>query len=116
MLSGLLAAVLLAFCSSAVIAASDVAFLNIQATQPGYAEPVAVRAIIQKPDGSYVSGEWGASEWPAVMLRGKAMTPETIVEVPTGVTKIRIGKGPDYLPQSITTNLTEAGKTYVIAV
>lgn len=115
MLRGLLATALFAFCSPA-IAGSDVVFLKIQATQPGYAEPVAVRAIIQKPDGSYVPGEWGASEWPAVMLRGKAMTPETVVEVPTGVTKIRIGKGPDYLPQSITTNLTEPGKTYVIAV
>lgn len=116
MLRGLLAAGLITSCCSVVMAASGVAFLKIRATQPGYAEPVAVRAIIQKADGSYVPGEWGASEWPAVMLRGKAMTPETVVEVSIGETKIRIGKGPDYIPRSITTNLTEAGKTYVIPV
>ena len=92
------------------------AFLKIHANQPGFPRPVAVRAIVLKADGNYVSGEWGPSDWPAVMLRGKAVTPEMVLEVPPGETTITVGKGPDYVPQTITTNLAEAGKTYVISV
>ena len=61
MLRAVLAAALIISCCPVVMAASGTAFLKIRATQPGYPEPVAVRAIIQKSDGSYVPGEWGAS-------------------------------------------------------
>src|SRR2546426_6808889 len=90
--------------------------LQINATQPGVTGPVCVRAIIRQADGSYVAGEWGNPSWPAITMRGKAMGPATVVQVPTGVTQITIGKGPDYLHQTTTTNLAVAGQTYTINV
>ena len=90
--------------------------LKINASQPGVSVPVCVRAIIRQSDGSYVSGEWGNPSWPAITMRGKAMGPSTIIQVPTGATQITVGKGPDYLPQTITTNLSVAGQTYTINV
>lgn len=89
-------------------------FLRIHATAPGYDGLVSVRAIIQRSDGSFVPGEWGASDWPAVDIHGKALTPESIVEVPVGVTTITIGKGPEFLPQTIITNLDRAGEVYTL--
>src|SRR5437867_1019184 len=90
--------------------------LQIHATQPGVSGLVSVRAIIRQSDNSYVSGEWGNPSWPAITMRGKAMGPTNVVQVPTGVTQITIGKGPDYTPQTITTNLAVAGQTYIINV
>jgi hypothetical protein len=87
--------------------------LKINATQPGVSGSVAVRAIIKKSDGSYVSGEWDNFGYP-VEMRGKAFAPSTVIEVPSGVTEITIGKGPDYLPQTIVTNLAVAGQIYTI--
>ncbi len=46
-------------------------------------------------------------------IRGVAMGPDTIIQVPTGTTTITVGKGPDYFPQTIVTNLSSAG-TYTI--
>lgn len=94
-------------------AAASHAFLKIRAVQPGVG-PVAVRAIIQTSDGNYIPGEWGHSDWPAVELRGKAVSPESIVEVPIGTTRITVGKGPDYYPITVTTNLLEADETYTV--
>jgi len=102
--------------SAGLQAQAATAGLQINATQPGVAGPVCVRAIIQKSDGSYVPGEWGNPTWPAITMRGKAMGPTNVIQVPTGVTQVTIGKGPDYLPQTITTNLSVAGQTYVINV
>src|SRR5881296_3701798 len=90
--------------------------LKINASQPGVSGPVCVRAIIRQADGSYVAGEWGNPSWPAITMRGKAMGPSTVIQVPTGTTQITIGKGPDYVPQTIVTNLSVAGQTYVINV
>src|ERR1043166_8560475 len=64
--------------------------LQINATQPGVSGPVCVRAIIRQSDGSYVSGEWGNPSWPAITMRGKAIGPTNVVQVPTGVTQITI--------------------------
>ncbi len=89
--------------------------LKINATQPGVSGPVCVRAIIRKSDGSYVSGEWDSSSFPGEM-RGKAIAPSTIVEIPTGETTITVGKGPDYFPQTITKTLDVPGQTYTVNV
>src|SRR5437667_6241946 len=112
---------LLTFCCLAAALAGQqaqaaTAGLKINATQPGVTGPVCVRAIIQQADGSYVAGEWGNPSWPAITMRGKAMGPASVVQVPTGITQITVGKGPDYLPQTITTNLAVAGQTYTINV
>ncbi len=88
--------------------------LKINATAPGISGPVSVRAIIRQSNGSYVSGEWGSPGWPPITMRGKAMAPDTIVQVPTGQTTITVGKGPDFYPQTITTNLANDGQTYTI--
>src|SRR5947209_11053711 len=90
--------------------------LAINATQPGVSGPVCVRAIIRQSDGSYVSGEWGNPLWPVITMRGKAMGPTNVIQVPTGLTQITIGKGPDYLPLTISTNLAIAGQTYTLNV
>src|SRR2546425_9220926 len=89
-------------------ASAATAGLKINATQPGASGPVCVRAIIRQADGSYVAGEWGNPSWPAITMRGKAMGPSTVIQVPTGQTQVTIGKGPDYLPQTVTTNLAVA--------
>jgi hypothetical protein len=106
-----------AFCVVAL--SSELSFaanvnLKINAIQPGVSGAVCVRAIIKKSDGSYVSGEWGNSSWPVVTLRGKAVGPTTVLSIPTGATQITVGKGPDYIPQTITTNLANAGQTYTV--
>src|SRR5262245_26815572 len=97
-------------------AGAATAGLKINATQPGVSGPVCVRAIIRQADGSYVPGEWGNPTWPAITMRGKAMGPTTVIQVPVGATQITVGKGPDYLPQTIVTNLSVAGQTYTINV
>ncbi len=102
---------LLLLCDSANAANCN---LKIVATRAGDGNPVCVRAIIKKSDGSYVSGEWGDSSWPPVAMRGKALSSTNVVVVPTGSTQITVGKGPDYLPQTITSNLVTAGQTYTI--
>jgi hypothetical protein len=91
-------------------------YLKIAATQPGVSGLVCVRVIIKQSDGNYVSGEWGSSSWPSVTLRGKAINPTNAVAIPTGTTQITIGKGPDYLPQTITTNLSQANVTNTIRI
>lgn len=91
-------------------------YFKITATQPGVSGPVCVRAIIKQSNGSYVSGEWGSSSWPSVTLYGKAVNPTNVIAVPTGVTQITVGKGPDYLPQTITTNLSQANVTNTINI
>jgi hypothetical protein len=96
--------------------ASSMVGLRIRATQTGVTNPVCVRAIIVKSDGTYVDGEWLDPGYPPITMRGKAMTPDTVVQVPTGVTRITIGKGPDYIPQTITTNLTSALSLYTLNV
>src|SRR6478672_7027031 len=80
--------------------------LTIRARQPGVAQPVCVRAEILKSDGTYLEGEWLTPSYPVVQLHGKAMSPGTPVQVPSGLTRITIGRGPDYKPLMITTNLT----------
>src|SRR5438093_12271570 len=85
--------------------------LKVNAIQPGVAGPVCVRAIIRQSDGAYLPGEWGNPSWPVITMRGKAMGPSTVVQVPIGTTQITIGKGPDYIPQTIVTNLAVAGQT-----
>ena len=96
-------------------AAFGAATLKINATQPGVSGAVSVRAIIKKSDGSIVPGEWGDPAWPRIQMRGKAMAPGATVQVPAGVTEITIGKGPDYIPQVIRTNLAD-GQSYTIHV
>ena len=91
-------------------------YLKIAATQPGVSGLVCVRAIIKQSDGTYVSGEWGNSSWPSVALQGKAMHPTNAIAILTGATQVTIGKGPDYLPQTITTNLSQANVTNVLTV
>ncbi|MGZ4986739.1 MAG: CehA/McbA family metallohydrolase, partial [Limisphaerales bacterium] len=91
-------------------------YFKIAATQPGVSGLVCVRAIIKQSDGNYVAGEWGNSSWPSVTIRGKAINPTNVIAVPTGTTQITIGKGPDYLPQTITTNLSQANVTNTISV
>ena len=98
------------YCASA----AQLTSLRIVATLTGNTNPVCVRAIIKKSDGTYVTGEWGNSSWPAVTLRGKAVGPDTIITIPTGTTQITVGKGPDYLPQTLTTNLPNSIQTNVI--
>ena len=88
--------------------------LQITATQPGLTNPVCVRAIIKKSNGSFVSGEWGNSSYPSVPLNGVALEPGSILSIPRGTTQITVGKGPDFLPQTITTNLNTGGQTYSI--
>lgn len=92
------------------------AFLRIEARQPGWPEPVCARAIIQMSNGEIVEGEWGDAIWPPVSLRGKAVAPGALIEAPLGETVIRVGKGPDFLPVTIRTNLSEAGEVYTIPV
>jgi hypothetical protein len=88
--------------------------LTIVATRTNDPKPICVRAIIRKSDGTYLSGEWGDSSWPSVTMRGKALSSTNVIQVPTGITSISVGKGPDCLPQTITTNLTTAGQTYTL--
>lgn len=95
---------------------SATANLIVQARVAGQTNLTAIRAIIKQSDGSYISGEWGADSWPPVTFRGKALSPTNAVAVLTGFTTITIGKGPDYLPQTITTNFASAGQTYTIGV
>jgi len=109
---GLIAAGLLI--ASSTFAATT--YFKIAATQPGVSSLVCVRAIIKKSDGTYVAGEWGSSSWPSVTIYGKAINPTDVIAVPTGTTQITIGKGPDYLPQTITTNLSLANVTNTINV
>ena len=93
---------------------SESAFLKVMGRLPGIEKPVAVRAIIEQSHGAIVPGEWGDSTWPPVTFRGKAMDPFNLIEVPLGETKITVGKGPDYLPQTLVTNLSEKGRVYQI--
>lgn len=74
---------------------------------------MAVRAIIRQANGEVLPGEWGDSDWPPVSIRGKAVTPEMLLDLPPGETWFTIGKGPDYLPQTIVTNL-ESGRTHIL--
>jgi hypothetical protein len=93
-----------ALCSTVALGAQ--VNLTIRARQPGVAQPVCVRAEILKSDGTYLEGEWLTPSYPVVQLHGKAMSPGTPVQVPSGLTRITIGRGPDYKPLTITTNLT----------
>ena len=95
---------------------AETAGLKIHATQPGVAGSVCVRVIIQQSDGSYLAGEWGNPAWPPMTMRGQAMGSNTVVQVLTGLTQITIGKGPDYVPQTIVTNLALAGQVYTLDV
>ncbi|MGZ4961202.1 MAG: CehA/McbA family metallohydrolase [Limisphaerales bacterium] len=104
------------FISAPIHSRAATASLIIHANIAGKTNLTAVRAIIKQSDGSYVSGEWGPDSWPAVTFRGKALSPTNAVAVLTGQTMITIGKGQDYLPQIITTNLATAGKTYTISI
>ena len=97
-------------------AAGSVANVRIVASAAGSTNAVCVRVIIKQSNGAYVSGEWGAAGWPSVTFRGKALSPTNIVSVPTGITTITVGKGPDYLPVTIVTNLATGGQTYTINV
>ena len=107
--------VFLVLCSGLSLKAAT-AFLKIVATQPGVEGPVAIRAVIQQPDGTIVPGEWGDSQWPVVAIRGKAIAPETTLELPLGTSTLTIGKGPDFFPQTLTVDLSEEGKTYALNV
>ncbi|MBA4148594.1 MAG: CehA/McbA family metallohydrolase [Verrucomicrobia bacterium] len=89
--------------------------MRINATVPGVGTPVAVRAIIRQSNGAFYEGEWGDSSWPNVALRGKAVGPANTLQVPPGTTVITVGKGPDYLPQTVTVNLP-SGQTTTINV
>src|SRR3954468_20498688 len=89
--------------------------LKINATVPGISGAVCVRAIVQKSDGSFVSGEWDNDSYP-VTMRGKAFGPDTVVEIPSGQAIITVGKGPDYFPQTITNNFDTPGKIYTVNV
>jgi hypothetical protein len=109
---GFLASILLL----ASTAYSATTYLKIAATQPGVPGLVCVRAIIKQSDGTYVPGEWGNSSWPVVTIYGKAVGPTNVIAVPTGNTQITIGKGPDCLPQTIVTNLSQANVTNTITV
>src|SRR5215469_12461912 len=80
--------------------------LSLNVTQPGVTNPVCVRAIILQSDATYLDDAWFPPTFPVVAMHGKAMAPGVSVQVPAGVTTITVGKGPDYLPQTITTNLT----------
>lgn len=85
--------------------------LSLNVNQPGVTNPVCVRAIIQQSDGTYLDDAWFPTSYPAVVMHGKAMAPGVSVQVPAGVTRITAGKGPDYIPQTITTNLTGSSCT-----
>jgi hypothetical protein len=61
-------------------------------------------------------GEWGDSSWPPVTIRGKAVGPATVLELPTGQTTVTIGKGPEFLPQTVSVNLANPGETYTVNV
>ncbi|MEO7516484.1 MAG: CehA/McbA family metallohydrolase [Verrucomicrobiota bacterium] len=108
------AAFVLLVCGAGVPAAN--VNLKITATQPGVSGAVCVRAIIKKSDGSFVPGEWDNDSGYPVLMRGKAMAPNTIIQVPTGQTEIIIGKGLDYLPQTIVRNFDVPGQTYTVNV
>jgi hypothetical protein len=103
-----------AFLSCVSLHAATVS-LKINATEPGISGAVCVRAIIQKSDGSFVSGEWDNDSYP-VTMRGKAFGPDTVVDIPAGQTIITIGKGPDIFPQTITNNFDTPGKVYTVNV
>lgn len=47
-------------------------------------------------------------------IQGKAVAPGTILELPAGETRITVGKGPGYLPQTIVTNLADTNHTHLI--
>ncbi len=100
-------------CSNKAIA--QTAGLKIRATIAGSSEAVAVRAIVRQADGNYLPGEWGASSWPNVELRGKAVGPNLILQLQPGSTVVTIGKGPDFYPQTITADLV-AGQTTTLSV
>src|SRR5262249_57658395 len=82
--------------------------LSLNVTQPGVTNPVCVRAIIQQSDGTYLDDAWFPTTYPAVVMHGKAMAPGASVPVLAGVTRITVGKGPDYIPQTIVTNLVSS--------
>ena len=65
-------------------AEGETAFLKVSGRVSGVEEPVVVRAIIERSDGTFVPGEWGNSSWPEVVIRGKAMGPDNVLEVPLG--------------------------------
>jgi hypothetical protein len=109
-------ALIFALVISNPIKASATANLSIQAKVAGKTNLVCVRAMIKQSNGTYVAGDWGPDSWPPVEFRGKAISPTDIIPVPTGPTVITIGKGQDYLPQTITTNLSNDGQTYTIDV
>ena len=104
------------FCGALLLKCSaGTAYLKIAATVPGSANLVCVRAIVKQSDGSYFPGEWGGSSWPAVAFQGKAVSPSDALAVPTGNTQVTVGKGPDYLPQTVTANLLQDGQTYTLS-
>ncbi len=90
--------------------------LSLNVTQPGVTNPVCVRAIILQSDGTYLDDAWFPTAYPAVVMHGKAMAPGVSVQVPAGITRITVGKGPDYIPQTITTNLGLTGSSCTINV
>jgi len=97
-------------------AEADSVILSIQAFQPGVPSPVAVRAIIRKSDGSLVPGEWMDPGWPRARMQGKAIGPEDFIRLPAGETEIVIGKGPDFYPITVRTNLSVPGARYLVKV
>ncbi|MCX7003580.1 MAG: CehA/McbA family metallohydrolase [bacterium] len=91
------------------------ALLRIHATRPGQTSLACVRAIIQKADGTYMTGaEWGPSTWPVADINGIAMDADTIVTVPVGRTSVTIGKGPDYYPATLVFNASVPGNLYTL--
>lgn len=90
--------------------------LALNVSQPGMTNPVCVRAIILQSDGTYLDDAWFPTTYPVVTMHGKAMAPGVSVQVPAGVTTITVGKGPDYTPQTIVTNLGLAGTNCTINV
>src|SRR5215469_17759145 len=90
----------------AAVRAVTLVNLSLNVSQPGVTNPVCVRAIILQSDGTYLDDAWFPTTFPVVTMHGKAMAPGASVQVSAGVTTITVGKGPDYLPQTITTNLT----------
>lgn len=85
--------------------------LSLNVNQPGVTNPVCVRAIIRQSNGTYLDDAWFPTTFPLVTMHGKAMAPGVSVQVPAGVTTITVGKGPDYVPQTIITNLTGSNCT-----
>ncbi|HXT41018.1 MAG TPA: CehA/McbA family metallohydrolase [Candidatus Angelobacter sp.] len=90
--------------------------LSLNVTQPGVPNSVCVRAIILKSDGTYLDDAWFPTTYPSVVMHGKAMAPGVSVQVPAGMTRIIVGKGPDYVPNTITTNLGLTGSSCTINV